>query len=111
GPAALFATSLSDSIDELILEKSIISYRSVVDADVHYQLERTVIPGILQSLDLPDVMQLLKQNLTLVSAARSNGTTMPDLEFQQYFTNEIPFIRLIRGEGWNLKSTIPDLFF
>ncbi len=111
-PAALFAASLTDSIHELILERSILSYRSVVDADIHYHLERTVIPGILHSLDLPDVMKALKQKLILVSPVHPNGTPLLSSEARRVLKNyEITFTNVTRGEGWRLKSTLKNLFF
>ena len=112
GPAGLMAAAVSASFQEVVLERSILSYQSVVDEQVHQELERTVVPGILQYLDLPDVMQLVApRRLTVVSPIRPNGTPLLEKEAKAQMGSIPPTERVtLRGEGWSLDRVLPDWF-
>lgn len=112
GPAGLMAAALSPSFQEVVLERSILSYQSVVDAAVHQELERTVVPGILQHLDLPDVMQLIApRKVTVVSPTRPDGTPLLEKEAKALVGSIPPTVRLtLRGEGWSFDRVLLDWF-
>jgi hypothetical protein len=111
GPAALFAAVLDQSVSEVILERSIVSYSDVVAASIHENLNNIIAPGILRHLDLTDVMRLLQgRRLTLVSPLQPNGRPMLDSEIRQSLGSAVSIPRLvIRGEGWDIKRTLPEM--
>jgi hypothetical protein len=105
GPAAAFAAALYAPIGELVVERSIVSYFDVAAASMHEGLERTVVPGILGKLDLPEVLALVgPRRVTLISPVHPNGRVM----LQDEAGKGVAVV--IRGEGWNLERTLPRWF-
>lgn len=101
GPAAMVAAAVDGRVAELAVERSIVSYMDVVAAKIHEGLDQTVVPGILAKADLPEVMRLMgARPATLISPAHPNGRPM--------LRGEAPKGNVvIRGEGWNLRRTMP----
>lgn len=112
GPSALMTAAMMPEIKELVIESSIISYQSVVDAGVHRDLERTVVPGILKHLDLLDVVGLLGgRKLMLVSPARPNGTPMLTKEAEAVLGTKRSSVEIVaRGENWPLNRVVSNWF-
>jgi cephalosporin-C deacetylase-like acetyl esterase len=110
GPAAIFAAALDDRVAELVVERSIVSYMDVVSARIHEGLDQTVIPGILQNIDLPEAMQLLgRRPVTLISPVHPNGRPMGLQEAARSLGPAAAGVRVVlRGEGWNLSRTLPS---
>jgi cephalosporin-C deacetylase-like acetyl esterase len=55
GPVALHAAALDDRISEVTLQRSLVSWSSVVQTPVNYNQLTNVVPGVLESYDLPDL--------------------------------------------------------
>lgn len=107
GPAAAFAAALYAPIGELVVERSIVSYLDVVAASMHVELERTVVPGILGKLDLPEVLSLIgPRRVTLVSPVMPNGRMMMQAEVSERVSAGVRVV--MRGEGWSLRRTLPQ---
>ncbi len=109
GPAAQFAAALHPPIGELVVERSIVSYMDVAAAAMHDGLERTVVPGILGKLDLPEVLKLVAPRKTmLISPAHANGRMMSKAGAANQMSPAVTVV--LRGEGWNLQRTLPHWF-
>jgi cephalosporin-C deacetylase-like acetyl esterase len=55
----LHAAALDGRIRRLTLERMLLSYRAVVDQKIHREAAEQVIPGVLRSYDLPDLVALV----------------------------------------------------
>lgn len=62
GPLAIFAGALDGQSSGVITEGSIRSYEQLVNAEVFRNMENLIIPGVLQQLDLPEVIKLIGKN-------------------------------------------------
>jgi hypothetical protein len=112
GPAALMAGVLYPAIAELVIERSIVSYMDVAAAAVHEGMDQLIVPGILQSADLPDAMRLLAgRPLTLISPLQPNGKPLLAGDVQSRLGSTMPNVSVIlRGEGWPADRAIPRWF-
>lgn len=109
GPAAAMAAALDGRVAELVIERSIVSYMDVVAARIHEGLDQAVAPGILKHADLPDALRIMGgRPVTLISPAHPNGRPMALGEARSQ-VGAAPRI-VLRGEGWNLSRTLPELF-
>jgi len=59
GPVALHAAALDSRIKRLTLERSLVSWSSVVENPISYNQLSNVIPGVLKHYDLPDLTAML----------------------------------------------------
>ncbi len=112
GPAALIAAALMPEIQEVVVERSIVSYQAIVDADIHRDLERLIVPGMLKHMDLPDVIGLLRnRKVTVVSPVRPNGTPMLIKDAREGLGSRGSSAQLLaRGEGWPISRVLPGWF-
>lgn len=109
GPAAEFAAALYSPIGELVVERSIVSYMDVAAAAMHEGLSSIVVPGILGKIDLPQVLSLVRpRRVTVISPAHANGRMMLRAEAEKGLGPGVTVV--IRGEGWNLRRTVPRWF-
>jgi cephalosporin-C deacetylase-like acetyl esterase len=70
GPLALFAAALDPGIAGVVTERSIASFEALVNAEIYRDMENLIVPGLLEHLDLPEVVQLIgKQKVTVLSPA------------------------------------------
>ncbi|MBI2686336.1 MAG: alpha/beta fold hydrolase [Acidobacteria bacterium] len=108
GPAAIFAAALSESIAELAVERSIVSYMDVAKARIHEGLDQTVVPGILAHADLPDIIRLLRgRAVTLISPTQPNGHPLSK-KAAEASLGTAPARIVLRGEGWSIARTMPE---
>lgn len=86
GPSAvalLHATVLDERIGKVTLERSLISYRSVVDASVHRGVTEAVIPGVLRHYDLDDLMIALgPRQVTVVEPIDAAGEVLDEPRYR-----------------------------
>ncbi len=110
GPLAVFTAALTPEIDELAVERSIVSYMDLVAAPVHDGLDQAVVPGLLAHGDLPGALALLgSRKATLISPAHPNGRPMLLPEAKRSLGASSARI-VLRGEGWSLARTMPEWF-
>ncbi len=90
GPAAIIAAALEPGFQRVILESSITSFSSVLEAPIQQGIENAIVPGILAHFDLPDDIRF-----TWISPAIA--TQFPKA--------------IRRGELWTLRRTVPNFFY
>jgi cephalosporin-C deacetylase-like acetyl esterase len=59
GPIALLAAAIDGKVESVTTENAIRSYMDLLEADVYKDMENLIVPGILKTLDLPEVAQLI----------------------------------------------------
>jgi cephalosporin-C deacetylase-like acetyl esterase len=59
GMVALHAAVLDERIRRIVVEGSLVSYRTIVDQPVHRDISPIMIPGVLQHYDTPDLIAAL----------------------------------------------------
>ncbi len=57
GMAALHAAAIDERVGRVILENSLLSYRTALEAGLHKNLSEAIIPGVLTRYDTPQLMQ------------------------------------------------------
>lgn len=62
GPIVLFAAAVDRRIAGVTTERSIRSYEDLAQADVYKGMESLIIPGILEHLDLPELVSLIGED-------------------------------------------------
>lgn len=67
GVSALYATAFDSRIQAVELERTLSSYRSVIDSRVHRLVLENVVPGALRQFDLPDLVSALGPRVARVS--------------------------------------------
>ncbi|MBK9166621.1 MAG: acetylxylan esterase [Bryobacterales bacterium] len=55
GVLALYAAALEPRIGKVVSEGALLSYMAMIRAKFHQDMERIVVPGVLQDFDLPDL--------------------------------------------------------
>lgn len=80
GPVALHAAVLDDRIRRVTADSSITAYREFVDRPISLNMAEVNLPGVLRRYDLPDLMAVLGDRLTLVNPVSSIGDTMTAAE-------------------------------
>lgn len=108
GPAALFAAALDGGFASVAIERSIVSYQSVVESRIHRGLETAVVPGILKTIDLPDVAELLdRREAVWISPVTPAGAPMAAAAARAIQPRAAV---VLRGEGWPLTRALPGWF-
>jgi cephalosporin-C deacetylase-like acetyl esterase len=102
GVALLHAAVLEPRIGEITIERTLSSYASVVDANVHRDVAETVIPGVLLHYDLDDLMIAIAPRAVLVvSPVSGSWNVLPYASFRDAFA------RVFRAdESLGLKGRI-----
>jgi len=78
GPAMLHAAALDSRLRAIALDRSLESYRSVVDHRLHRDIFEQIVPGVLRYYDLPVLARMMGQRrLTLVDATDPVGAFAP----------------------------------
>lgn len=83
GPVALHAAVLDDRIGQVTTVGSILSYREFVDRPISRDMAEVNLPGVLRRYDLPDLMAVLGDRLTLVNPINAIGETLTAAEAGQ----------------------------
>ena len=68
GPIALFAAALDSRIAGVTAERSIRSYEELAQAEIFKGMEALIVPGVLEHLDLPELLPLIGKNRVKVIA-------------------------------------------
>ncbi len=59
GPLAIFAAAIDGKTSGVMTEAAIHSYEQLVNAEIYRNMENLIVPGVLQRLDLPEVVKLI----------------------------------------------------
>jgi cephalosporin-C deacetylase-like acetyl esterase len=74
GMAALHAAAIDERIGRVLLENSLLSYRTALDAGLHKNLSEAIIPGVLTRYDTPQLMQaIFPRPIYLINPANAMG--------------------------------------
>ncbi len=76
GPVALHAAVLDDRIGQVTTVGSILDYRQFTERPISRDMAEVNLPGVLRRYDLPDLMAVLGDRLTLVNPVNSIGETL-----------------------------------
>lgn len=101
GVLALYAAALDPRIQKVAVEGSVLSYMDVVRAKIHNAIE-IVIPGVLTSIDLPDLAHAIAPRpLWIVSPVAPSGVPLPVAAAKA----EYPGATVkARPEGWTFEQ-------
>ena len=102
-PAAIIAASLEPGFQKVLLESSITSFTSVLEAPTQQGLENTISPGALAHFDLPEIMKLVSPR-PVFWVSKPIGLQLHPIPARSKYSS------IVRGEGWSLLRTIPALF-
>lgn len=80
GPVALHAAFLDDRISQVTTDGGIISYREFVERPISMNMAEVNLPGVLTKYDLPDLMAVLGDRLTLVNPVNAIGEVLTAAE-------------------------------
>lgn len=80
GPVALHAAVLDDRIGHVTTDSAIVSYREFVERPLCRDMAEVNMPGVLRRYDLPDLMAVLGDRLTLSNPVNSIGERMTAAE-------------------------------
>jgi hypothetical protein len=84
GMAALHAAAIDERVGRVLLENSLLSYRSALEAALHKNLSETLIPGVLTRYDTPHLMQaVFSRPIFLINPSNAMGQ-----EFRSRFVEE-----------------------
>ncbi len=97
-PAAVFAAALEPGVERVVLDGAIGSYRDVVDARVQVGQALSVVPGILEHFDLPQLRGLSEAEFLEINPRAPNGSLVERKGARR------------RGEDWPLRRVLPEWF-
>lgn len=73
----LHAALLDPRFAHLAVDHSLISYRSIVDTNLHRNVSESILPGVLLHYDLPDIVAALGKRVTVTSSIGADGEVIP----------------------------------
>ena len=74
GMVALHVAAIDEGVARVILENSLLSYRTALEAGLHKNLSESVIPGVLTRYDTPQLMQaIFPRSILLINPAGAMG--------------------------------------
>lgn len=85
GVVALHTSVLEPQVTEVTLEKSLLSYRLLLDQNLHRNLPAVTLPAVLRSYDLDDLMLTLasRASITLINPVDATGQVVSAMQAQQ----------------------------
>ncbi len=88
GPVALHAAVLDERIKSLTLERSLISWMSVVETPISYNQLTNIVPGALKSYDLPDLAaRLAGRPLTIRQPVDAAGRPVSQQQLDEAYAH------------------------
>ena len=74
GLVALHAAAIDERLGRTILDGSLLSYRTALEAGLHKNLSESLIPSVLTRYDTPQLMQIMfPRPITLINPANAMG--------------------------------------
>jgi hypothetical protein len=74
GMSALHAAAIDERVGRVILENSLLSYRTALEAGLHKNLSETIIPSVLTRYDTPQLMQaVFPRPIDLINPTNAMG--------------------------------------
>ena len=90
GVPLIHAAALDARIRKLALERTLVSYQSVVDHKIHRNIFEHVVPGVLKLYDLPDLARMIApRQLRIVDAVNPVGQTIALEEVAKQYSSAI----------------------
>jgi len=84
GMAALLAAALDRRIGRVVVENTIVSYRSIVDVPLHGNVSEVVIPGVLLRYDVGDLLAAVSPRpVVVVNPQDGAGAAVTGEEFRK----------------------------
>jgi hypothetical protein len=84
GMVALAAAVLDPHVTRIVIENSLSSYRSIIDVPLHRDVSEVVIPGVLKSFDVADLMRALgTRPVVVINPLDGAGDPVPEAEFRK----------------------------
>lgn len=100
GVVVLHAAVLDPSIRHITLEHSLVSYQSVLDADVHRKVAEDVIPDVMLHYDLDDLMiAAYARSITVVGPVDGEGRTLTQGEIEHQLARVYAADKALRMDG------------
>ena len=88
GIALLHAAAIDNRIRKIALERTLVSYQSIVDHKIHRNVFEDVFPGVLKSYDLPDLARLVSpREVRIIDAVNPVGHRVPVEAVQAQYRN------------------------
>jgi cephalosporin-C deacetylase-like acetyl esterase len=89
----LYTAAMDERISKVALEGMLVSYRAIVDQRIHRQIFEQVIPGVLRSYDLPDLVSALAPRpVWIVNSVNPLGQRLSLTEMKkQYAASPLAF--------------------
>ncbi len=98
GPLATVVAALDGRLDRVIVEASLRSWKSMLEAPTQQGWDVSVVPGILRTADLPEIRQLIPPGKFIeLAPVHPNGLPIRGSGVRP------------RGEGWSLARAIEAL--
>ncbi len=99
----LYAAVLDERIGRLAFEEMLVSYRSVVEQQIHRNVLESSIPGVLKQFDLPDLLaSLAPRKAVLVNPVNPLGNRLRPAAAREVYAGTGDSVRVVRrraGEG------------
>ena len=74
GMVALHAAAIDERVGRVLLENSLLSYRTALEAGLHKNLSEAIIPGVLTRYDTPQLMQaVFPRPIDLINPTNAMG--------------------------------------
>ncbi|MFN0106518.1 MAG: acetylxylan esterase [Bryobacteraceae bacterium] len=103
GPALLHAAALDPRLRRVALDRTLESYRSVVEQRLHRDVFEHVVPGVLRFYDLPDLARMIAPRpLTIVDGTDPMGLPAPLDRIRAAY----PAARVIRRKANDTAATL-----
>ncbi len=84
----LHAAALDERIGKLAVEGMLASYQTIIQQRIHWQIFEQVIPGVLRSYDLPDVVAALApRQVWIVNGVNALGQQMKLTELKKQYAS------------------------
>jgi hypothetical protein len=104
---ALYAAALEPGIRKVICEGGPVSYLEIVRQRFHGEIADLIVPGVLQSFDLPEVAAAIAPRTLWIADPRmpSGAREAPEIAAPQYKPAAATNFRLLeRPAGWTLAK-------
>lgn len=113
GTVALYAGALEPRIRKVVAEGSLSSYLSVARWKFHENLERIIVPGVLQDFDLPDVAAAIAPRKTWIVSPVTPTRMRASLRevSEEYTPAREAFDRAGRKDDFRILSRVPGMLF
>jgi cephalosporin-C deacetylase-like acetyl esterase len=91
GLAALMAAALDESVQSVLIQRTLATYFSVVDSEDYSLALDWFVPRILQHFDIPDIAAAIyPRPVWVINALDADGTVLPESVVRARYTQRVP---------------------